>query len=142
MSHSLAGRNLWCGLLVAGLLALAGCGGPKTGDVSGMVNYEGKPLPGGFVNFNILAPDGTVAESKSTTVEKNGRYKISRVPVGEAKITVQGPPGEITQPKIEGGMPFRAKPAVVIPDSYGLVEKSPLNYTVTAGEQTHDIDLK
>jgi hypothetical protein len=130
-------------LLLAGLLALAVCGcGKKTGTISGVVTYQGKPLPGGYVNFNVLGPDGKVQVSKSVGIEDNGSYTIAGVPTGEAKITVQGPAGEITQAKTAGGMPFRDKPAVVIPDRYGLVDQTDLKYTVIVGPQTHDIPLK
>jgi hypothetical protein len=131
-------------LILAGLLAftVGGCGGKKVGTISGVVTYQDKPLPGGYVNFNVLGPDGKVLDSKSTDIEDNGSYKIAGVLTGPAKITVQGPAGEITQAKTAGGMPFRGKPAVVLPPRYGSVEQTDLNYTVTAGPQTHNIELK
>jgi hypothetical protein len=136
-------RVVRSGLILAGLLALAvsGCG-KKMGTISGVVTYQGKPLPGGYVNFNILGPDGKVLDSKSTGIEDDGSYKIAGVSTGPAKITVQGPPGPIIQAKVAGGMPFRGKPPVLLPERYGSVEQTDLDYTVTAGPQTHNIELK
>jgi hypothetical protein len=136
-------RAIRGGLILTGLLALAVCGcGKKTGTVSGVVTFQGKPLPGGYVNFNTLDKDGKVAVTRSAGIEQNGSYKASGVPTGPAKITVQAPAGSITQPKVAGGMPFRGKPPVVLPDRYGSVDRTDLQYDVTAGPQTYDIDLK
>jgi hypothetical protein len=129
------------GLVGAGLLALAVCGcGPKAGTVSGVVTYQGKPLPGGFINFNTLDTGGRVADSKSVGILNNGSYKIAGVPTGPARITVQGPSGPVVFD--QRLVPMRKPPPVVIPDRYGSVEQTDLNYTVTAGPQTHDIELK
>jgi hypothetical protein len=43
-------------VLVAGCLAVAGCGGPSAVEVSGEITFDGKPLPAGRIYFN---PDVT-----------------------------------------------------------------------------------
>lgn len=71
--------------LAAGLAAaaLAGCGGPKTADVTGKVTVKGKApnVPGLTINF--LGSDGrpVVAE-----VAADGSYAARGVPVGEVKV--------------------------------------------------------
>ena len=69
-----------------GLVALlvSGCGGEKTGTISGKVLYRGQPLPGGFGDF--VSEQGKVV---TTGIEANGGYLVSGVPVGLAKITVR-----------------------------------------------------
>src|SRR5438309_1497865 len=67
-------------------LALAGCGAP-TGEVSGKVTLEGKPLPGGFVAF---IGEGDNPATVSGEIHPDGTYSVSKVPVGKVAITVQG----------------------------------------------------
>jgi hypothetical protein len=134
------------GLALVLVLAAGGCGKRNLGTVSGVVNYQNKPLPGGYVTFNSVGPDGKIGASKSATIEANGSYTVAGVPAGPAKITVQGPPGQIvsTPQTVGKGMqiPVRAKPAVVVPAHYGNADQTDLKYDVVAGPQTHNIDLK
>lgn len=135
-------RRLAAAVLV---LAATGCGKP-TGNISGKVLYQDKPLPGGYVNFMGQGSDSTV---KASAIEKDGSYSITGMPVGEAKITVQGifAPLQPTQ----GGLPPAAagsssqaanRPTVYVPPEYGNAEMSKLTYTVVSGAQTHNIELK
>src|SRR4051812_20209294 len=124
-------------------LALAGCGAP-TGDISGKVTLNGKPLPGGFVAF-LSSGDNPAAVSG--VIQPDGTYSVSRVPVGAVAITIQGVrgpaqgagpmlPGAKSAPPPEVG---KGDP-VFVPYKYGNAETSGLTYTVEKGTQTHDIE--
>jgi hypothetical protein len=133
--------------------ALGGCAGGK-GDVSGQVLLKKEPLPSGRVTF--FCQTGT-KEVFSTEIAK-GKYAISGIPVGPVKITVETFPPAPAAPlprKIPGGIPpdIKGLPEpgaplpppekfVAIPPRYGNLEQSGLAYTVSAGEQTHDITLQ
>jgi hypothetical protein len=122
------------------LLALvAGCGrSAPTGDVSGVVRFDGNPLPSGTVAF--VAEDG---RSTSAMID-DGKYHIPRAPAGPVKITVQ------TFPPSPGVVPPDTPPAsikqpslryVQIPEHYSDHTRSGLTCTVEPRTQTHDIDL-
>lgn len=133
-------RMLLLGLLLA---AAGGCGGNKTGNISGTVMFQGKPLPGGFINFYSVGADGAILDQKSGPIDDKGNYSVAKVRTGDAKITVQGPAGELQANMTEkGGMPKRGKPPVILPPNYGDVKQTDLKYTVTPGEQKYEVVLK
>jgi hypothetical protein len=129
------------------LVVLSGCGA-ATATIKGEVKYKGKPLPSGRITFF----DAEGKNAKSAGIY-NGAYTISDFPAGPATITVQTfapAKGKVEIPKGVGipmpegvaGQPADAKGEYVrIPQRYGVREATDLHYTVTAGEQTHDIDL-
>jgi hypothetical protein len=130
------------GLGLAVVLAVAGCGA-ETGTVSGKVTFNGRPLTFGMVAF--VSADGRVA---SCSIEPDGSYKIDKILVGPAKISVQSlpPPPQMT-PLGPDGQPLpqvreKAKEYVPIPDHYKEPQQSGLAYTVEPGAQMHDIELK
>ena len=138
--------RLGYGLALLALLALTGCGGTKTGMVSGTVTLDGKPVPTATVSF--IAADGKAYTGISGD---DGAYTVDKVPVGAAKITVfttkpmksmGGMPG------VKGGtanMPGMSAPSaahVDVPESYNKADSSGLTYTVTSGQQTYPIELK
>lgn len=137
-------------------LATAGCS-PTTGSVSGKVTFEGKDLPVGTVIFH---------PEKGTPVSGSifeGKYTVEKVPLGEAKVGITvpapapasfGPPGaKVGREKM---MPPKGAPVppgfdptkgntmavVKIPTLYGDAGTTPLKYTVVAGKQEKDFDLK
>ncbi len=136
--------------LALAVQALAGCSRP-TGSVSGKVTYQGKPVAGGIVTF--LGADNKVA---SSPIGPDGSYTIDRVGVGEAKVSVTPatsgsaiPKGMKMDPGKMGAPAGAAPPAgsdpgkpLVIPEKYRDAAKSGITYTVTAGAQQHDFDLK
>jgi hypothetical protein len=115
------------GLLV---MAACGCGGEKTGTVAGRVDYQGKPLPGGFIDF--ISDNGRSATGR---IEPNGSYVVSGVPIGPAKISVRD---------LSGAMGARSEKekAIRIPLRYRSAEGSGLRYTVTSGRQDHDVQIQ
>lgn len=135
------------------ITALGGCAAGK-GDVSGQVLYRNQPLPSGRVTFVCQTGPKEVFSAEIV----KGQYTISGIPTGPVKITVETypPAPAATLPrKIPGGIPpdIKGMPQpgappspeeklVAIPPHYGNLEQSRLTYTVTAGEQKHDITLQ
>jgi hypothetical protein len=135
-------RRAGVSVLAVALLVLAASGcGNRTGTVSGKVFYQGKPLPGGNVNFMSEGPSATV---KSSTIQSDGSYSVSGVPVGLAKITVQGlAQRRLAEFKGQGGSTEqREQKEIFVPPHYGNAELSGLQFDVKPGSQSHDIELK
>jgi hypothetical protein len=134
-------RRLLCCFVLSLLFATASGCGQKTGTVSGKVTYQGKALPGGNVNF---LSESSGAVFKTSKIESDGSYSVSGIPVGPAKITVQGVSTRrmATLPG-QGGEASNSDPKeVIVPPQYGNAEQSGLKYDVKPGSQTHPIDLK
>lgn len=157
------GLGLPFSLIVSLLLLLllsAGCS--SKGSVTGKVLYQGKPLPGGTVTF-FCGSRGTF----TSPIKEDGTYSVDKVRAGDAKIGVENQSlnrnrGAI--PKMPGGYKEKFKSMipedvdasemmpgfasslpgkyVPIPEHYSDPEKSGLTYTVTGGQQSHDIELK
>lgn len=140
-------------LLLIGLLAFASAGcGAGTGNVSGKVTLDNKPVPAGRVTFT--------QGSKTASAEiKNGSYEAQGVPAGEVNVAVINPTITTTpqDKKAAAMMKGMAKtvgkdatpaevetPAktVMIPTKYSDPEKSGLKVAVKANETTSfDIEL-
>jgi hypothetical protein len=154
--RSLLGR-LFVVLLFVGALTSTGCGGGR-GTVTGKVYMGPIPLKGGTVTFISTKGYGTA----SGAIEEDGSYKIERAPLGDVKIVVET---ESLNPKklpkiftyappqgqsMEGGgvgpkQPNREEMArryMLIPQNNSSEETTELTYTVTRGNQEHNITLK
>jgi hypothetical protein len=129
-------------------LLSVGCGASK-GDVSGKVNYRGKPLPAGTVTF-FGADDRVVGSSQ---VSAAGDYSMTKVLAGPVKITVTVPPAirdPSAPPPPKGGKKKEQDPKeeerflihLDVPAKYRFPDQSGLTYTVQPGKQEHTIDLK
>src|SRR6516225_12505250 len=71
------GLRIRTGLLACGLLALIGCGGPKTVPVSGTATLHGKPLDRGIVFFNPDASKGNNARLACRgSIGGGGQYEL------------------------------------------------------------------
>jgi hypothetical protein len=127
-------------MLMTSLFALAagGCGG-GTGSVSGKVLYQGKPLPGGYVNFL-----GEKNVTKTSAIKEDGSYSVSGLPVGTAKISVQGlMKRRLADLPGQGGKDEKVEQKEVhVPPQYGNTDTSGLTYEVKPGSQSYDIELK
>ncbi len=154
----------WLLLPAAAFLLLAPVAGCSShGTVSGKITYQGEPLRGGTVVFT----SGGGKVTRSAEVGPDGSYIVADVPTGEARITVdtrfaqpppwmesgrgpprpmQPPPDVQLPPGAENNTIYKPKPrsayAQKIPEEFGDPDKSGLSYAVTAGPQTHDLDLK
>jgi hypothetical protein len=145
------------------VLAAAGCGAGE-GRVSGRVLYNGRPLPGGRVTFRPADPR---QNSVSAALDEGGNY-TAVLPAGPVQVSVDNrelephaslaglaPANLAPDVRKVLGNPAPGKPShpgdgsdnhagnyVKIPDRYYDVESSGLDFTVTGGEQPHDIELR
>jgi hypothetical protein len=127
--------------------AVTGCGGQSTGDITGKVTYDGKPLPAGRVMFFWRGGENAY----SSVIKEDGSYSLFKVPVGPVQVTVETfPPVPVgilggmggAKPDAAPTMPPGSARYVKIPAKYRDKIKSLLTYEVKKGAQTYDIDLK
>jgi len=165
-------RQLGLGLLVLCIgLAAEGCG-RSTGEVTGKVLFRNKPLAAGsavtfFPASGKGASTGRVTADGSYTVfevplgkvriaiaphaagiaKLDPKMKMMRDALKSGKMKVAPEELEKMPPQmreaveaVKGGA--SSDPSVTIPKEYTDPSKSGLEYTVTAGKQTYDIELK
>lgn len=123
-----------------GAVILVGCSSPEQGNVvKGKVIYKNAPLPTGTVSF--FNEKGQLAGSGSVT---DGVFRVEKLPTGPLKIAVVTPPAAAKAPPAPKGAPLAGPQikVVPVPAKYHSPAKSGLTYTVTAGEQIHDFELK
>jgi len=132
------------------LLALVGgCGTKKAtpAKVSGKVTYKGGPVKGGTVSFH--PPEGP---PYSTTIAPDGTYRISQIPAGDMKVTVETESLKPAKQQSYGGKTQGSSPTpqgftvvkgeyTKIPEKYAKKEKTPLTKALSAGSVTYDIEL-
>lgn len=126
----------WAGWLALLLLLAPGCG-PRFGNVSGTVTYQGKPLTGGTITFFDAANRTTSGE-----IKPDGTYTVSKVALGQARIAV-ATPMDIPFKKINEDvkMDVAAPKPSPIPVKYADADKSGLTCEVTAPDQKHDVTM-
>ena len=166
---SLLRASRCCSLVLFGIgcLAAAGCSRP-TASVTGKVTFQNKALKGGNVTF--VSTEGY--PSNSGMIGEDGTYSIPHLLAGNYKVTVETaslkpPISGAKGGQTGGGIPFKAldpstpvpegyKPSnpaeaqaaknskrfIPIPDQYSSPEKTTLTYTVSAGSQEINLDLK
>jgi|SRR5579884_3203064 len=127
--------------LVGGLIFLpSGCGlFDNSGTISGTVRYKGEPLSEGSVSF--VSEKGRVATGP---IDKSGRYVVTGVARGSAKVTVQVVSSE-EPPMSFAGAPKSAPGKAAgpkIPLRYTVAATSGLQHSVTKGKQEFNIDLE
>jgi hypothetical protein len=142
------GTRLVLGLGTILLAAVTGCG-TKT-NVKGTITYQGKTLDGGQVAFH--ASDG---KPYSSAIKADGSYEIVNCPPGEVKITIDTPkqtgamqgmdPSKMSMPPKDMKPPENVNapkwPTVIVPDVFKVPESTDLKYTVTSGDQSHNIKI-
>ena len=120
------------------MAALVGCSGGdgNTGDVSGTVSYDGKPIEDGLINF--LSADGK-GQTASAPI-KDGKYSISKVSVGATKVQIRG--SKVTGKKKMYDTPESPEVPIVaelLPAKYH--DKTELTFEVKRGSNEKDWDL-
>jgi hypothetical protein len=137
-------------IVSAALIVTAGCGA-RAGDVTGTVTYQGKTVASGTV---IIA--GSDSLTYYGTIENDGSYRVAKVPIGLARLTVVSPgpvdadlagakPPANTKLPIRREAPrFRGDPAkwFPIPKELGDFATSGLTVSVNGGVTQHDLLLK
>jgi hypothetical protein len=95
------------------------------GEVTGMINYQGKPLAGGYL-VKLTSKSG---KSASAPVQSDGRFQFkSPVAVGEYRVTIEPNPDS----KLK---------APLIPARYSSGATSGLVILVQSGKQQVDLNL-
>ena len=99
-----ASRRLVGFLGACGLLAVAGCGGPKYVTVVGTATYDGKPLTGLLVSFNPDPAKGHTArvscvgrigpDGKFSLISDDGFKTTKGALLGWYKVTISAPDEE------------------------------------------------
>jgi hypothetical protein len=115
----------WAVALV-GLFAFAGCGerGKTFVPVSGVVTLDGKPLAGGNVVFQPVAPAGsTIAGKGSAAVcDESGRFHLETIDgkkgavVGDHQVRIYGPRKRPQRSNVDGEQP--QGPVDIVPTRY------------------------
>jgi len=125
---------------VAGLIALAGCGGgPPTGDVGGTASFEGVPIADGSITFHPLDGKGPTTGDKIV----DGKYSAKKVPVGASRVQITSSK-EVGKKKVYNTpnspeMPVMKDP---LPEKYNDPLKSELRFEVQSGPNEKNWDLK
>lgn len=134
-------RCILCAVLAMALMTLTGCGGgvkvPK-GELYGKVMYHSQPVTGGTIK---IFP-ATGGEPIRANVGPDGTYRVTSVPAGEVKATidttelkqVKAPPKGIA---LGGGRPAY----VAIPGKYTKPETANLSAEVKNGPREWNIEL-
>ncbi len=125
------------GFLVAlGLVVGCGGGGADTGDISGAVTYDGKPVEDGSITF--VAVDGKAPTAGGTI--KDGKYTATKVPVGATKVSISA--SKVVGKKKAYDTPDSPEIPItepLVPAKYN--QTTELRYDVKAGTQTKDFQL-
>ncbi len=124
------------GMLVLGMLLIAGCGAEKSSDVytvSGEITYDGKPLPKGNISFE---PDASKSnQGPGATAEiTDGKYEMmpgKGISGGPYILVINGYDG-VPVASGEGGMDPKGK---VLFQSYRTTADLPREDT------THDLEV-
>lgn len=134
--------------LSLGLVALVVAGCQGSGDLSGKVSYQNKPVVWGTVL--VVASDGTIHQAN---IERDGSYSAKGVRVGEAALAVNSPDPTaplIRKPEVQPlEDPAEARQRAELkrnwfplPDRYGDPKGSGLTHTVGGGMNARDIELR
>jgi hypothetical protein len=142
------------GPLLGGLvIAVTGCGGSGTAEVSGTVQYQGKPVRSGTVMIFDAAGSPHLAD-----IGPDGTYAVSGVPVGAVQLSVQSPdPARADLPPLLAQKGKKARPNPIdspprspvnrdgwfpLPAVYSTPASSGLSTILQPGSNSFDLDLK
>jgi len=126
-------------LLPAVTLGSAGCGSGAvpTGEVSGMVTFEGKAVGEGLVTFQ--SDKGTGDEA---AINGDGSYAIKKpLPVGDYKVMIMPP---VVKMQVDGKGPTVGvlKKMPNMPEKYHTIGTTDLKATVNEGKNVINLDMK
>jgi hypothetical protein len=136
-------RAISVGVLASILLAATGCGVQQKdrADVSGVVTLDGRPLAGGTIRFQPIAPAGSTIAGKGSyaTLDSAGKYQLQTIDqkpgavIGNHRVMIYGPQGQANSASDDG-------PATrdIVPRKFNA--ETTLSYTVPA-EGATDADF-
>ncbi len=137
-------RSTWIMVGISfGLLGLTiGCGSslPPTGEISGTVTTDGKPVTAGTVKFFPEKGDPVVA-----SLGADGTYRATGIPLGKARISIETVEFKNLTPPPPGMAKQMSGPRtkyVPIPAKYEKPESSELSIEVEKGTKTFDINCQ
>lgn len=119
------------------LAAAVGCGG-VTGELTGTVSYNGKP-----VSMAAVVLDDESGSPRISSVDEKGGYRFDNVPVGAVKLGVVSP--DPTLLKDENGKPLPEsviKKWQKLPPEKADPRRSGFEATVAPGPNSFDIVVK
>lgn len=142
---------IW-GLLLT-TISLVGCSGGSTlpegdtGTVKGKVTHKGNPVPEGASIVFLHKDKGITA---SSAIAADGKYALKmrrgdQILVGDYQIGITPPTEELTPEEakaVNEGKELPKKEWPQIPEIYRNPETSGVKFTVKAGENTFDLDMK
>jgi hypothetical protein len=121
------------------------CHAQPRATVTGTVKYKGEPVPSGQVVFY-----GNGDQSAIATINQDGSYTATNVPLGPVKIALVMPPSTAGMEKAAKVMKKRfgkgneypeSIKTVSLPKKYSDPANSGLGLTVTGGTQPYNIDI-
>lgn len=126
-------------LLISAVTFLSGCGGggatPPSGNVTGKVTFQGKPVTEGEINF--YSPKQGVGAK--ILLDSAGHFELpAPIEVGEYKVSVTPPP--LADPTT-GGPPLTSKEYANIPKKYRTDSLSGLTASIKTGDNELSFDL-
>jgi hypothetical protein len=142
-------RQLSLLAIVPMALSLAGCSSGGRGSLAGKVTYQGKTVAYGTVM--AICSDGI---TRSSNIAEDGTYRIEDMPAGRVMLGVVSPeppdPGAFAgREGGRGGGAESPRPQFFdrskwfpIPDQLGDPRMSGQETTVSAGENSFDVQLK
>ena len=142
-------RRLGGGVGLLGLLALAGCGGPKLefAEVEGIVTLAAKPLCGVTVRFYPLSDGKEQLPYATGMTDATGTYRLTceggkaGALVGPNRVIVHWSSRDLREAASGNGPP--PPPIPPIPVRFTVVSDSPFTLEVRpGGRQIIDLDLE
>ena len=150
-------RTAMVGMIAMSASLSLGCGGIKTGTVTGKLEFKGQPITNGRVVLICEGGDHPVLNGEV----RNGQFKVEKVPYGPVKVTamsyvtkrnkVPNMPKDVIEPGMaptaEPGTEAKAEPlaegaGVVLPTKFGAPETSGMSFEMDTSEKTVNFDLK
>jgi hypothetical protein len=123
------------------LVLAAGCKAPppERATVSGVVRFQGKPVPHGLIHFYNKATPTTF---DSASIKKDGTYVLTNVPIGPVKVVVQiNKAGDPELVRASGGKDENVLPTEIA-RKYARLETTPLELIIEPGENKYDPEIK
>ncbi|MGF1581966.1 MAG: hypothetical protein ACFCD0_21785 [Gemmataceae bacterium] len=135
--------------VLIGVVVCLGCGGPnfETGEVTGIVTRDGKPLADVAVSFNPDLSKSNSGPASGAITDKKGRYKlVYTIPNNDNPANPTKRTGAVIGWHAVTVHDYKAAsemlPTSRIPEKYTDVGTTPFRFQVKKGEQTIDLAIK